>query len=191
MKYVLTTIMLLTLGLSGCNNNQNTDAEVTLNENISEIVTIDVSSESLTEEGKWITTINSTNAKPAGSNLSPQLSWSEVDGAKLYAIYMIDTSAGNWLHWKAHNIQVTNLELGVKIEDSDYVGPYPPSGIHEYEIIVYALKAAPDNYAGSFNSSNPNYQTVEEKLDTTGDKQGNIIGKGSVIGTVSVGEAVE
>lgn len=177
MKYVLVVVICLALLLSGCGNN--------------EIAKIEVSSESLTEDGKWLTTINGTRARQVGSNLSPQLSWSAVDGAEIYAIYMIDTSAGNWLHWRAQNVHDTSLALGAELEESQYIGPYPPSGTHEYEIIVYALKDVPDSYTGAFNARNPNFEAIEEKLDTSRDRQGNIIGKGSIIGTVTVGETVE
>lgn len=179
MKYAKLLILLVTFCLVGCNNMPES------------VGTITVTSESLTDEGKWITAINRTSATPKGDNLSPQLSWSEVDGAGLYAIYMVDRSANNWLHWKAKHVQVTSLELGEQLADSEYVGPYPPSGVHEYEIIVYALKAAPDEYAGAFNLGNYLYDSIEEKLDTSGGKRGNILAQGSVKGTVTVGEIVE
>ena len=59
-----------------------------------EVIKIKVTSESLTSEGKWLTTINSKKGNPAGSNQSPQLSWDKVEGANCYAIYMVDNSDG-------------------------------------------------------------------------------------------------
>ncbi|HHY64586.1 MAG TPA: hypothetical protein GX501_06020 [Clostridiaceae bacterium] len=155
------------------------------------VVTINVTSESLTSDGKWLTVINSTKGRPAGSNLSPQLSWDEVEGASCYAVYMFDNSARYWLHWLAKNVTETTLPLGAELEDSKYEGPYPPSGTHEYEVIVYALKEAPAEYPGSFDNSNASVEAIEEKLDTANGLSGNIIGKGSITGTVTVGEPVE
>lgn len=208
MKRILlfTVLLLLSSFLYGCkanpnssrddNNVQGASAQASIEapsdtEVKPEIVKIDVTSASLTDAGKWITAINSKHANPAGDNLSPQLTWSQVDEAGLYAVYMRDISANNWLHWKARNVQVTSLDMGEVLEGSNYVGPYPPSGTHEYEVIVYALKAAPDKFAGSFDTSNNDYKAVEEKLDTSGGQRGNIIGKGSISGTVTVGENVE
>lgn len=170
---------------------QEQEAENNMRETESEVITIKVTSESLTPDGKWLTVINSTHANPAGSNLSPQLSWDEVEGAACYAIYMVDNSAGYWLHWRAKNVKETSLPLGADLEESSYIGPYPPSGTHEYEVIVYALKTAPEKYPGTFDSSLTPLSTIEQKLDTVGGVPGNIIGKGSITGTVNVGEIVE
>lgn len=167
------------------------EAENNENEAVPEVVAIKVTSESLTSYGKWLTVIKSTRGNPPGANLSPQLSWDKVEGASCYAIYMVDNSAGNWLHWLAKNVTENNLPLGAELKDSKYEGPYPPSGIHEYEVIVYALKAAPDKYPGKFDNINSSVSAIEEKLDIANGKSGNIIGKGSVIGTVTFGETVE
>lgn len=157
-----------------------------------EVIAINVTSETLTPEGKWLTVINSKKGSPAGSNLSPQLSWEPVAGAAHYAIYMVDNSAGYWLHWKAVNVKETQLALGAELEESKYEGPYPPSGIHEYEVIVYALKAAPEKYPGAFDSTNRTaIALIEKGLDSIDGAPGNILGKGSVKGTVTVGETVE
>lgn len=155
------------------------------------VITIKVTSESLTSDGKWLTAICSTMASPPGSNLTPQLSWDEVEGASCYAIYMVDNSAGYWLHWRAKNVTVNTLEMGAQLEDSSYIGPYPPGGVHEYEVFVYALKEAPKKYPGAFDSNMVYISTIEEKLDTIDGIPGNIIGKGSIKGTVTVGETVE
>lgn len=160
-------------------------------ENKNEVVTIKVTSKSLTSEGKWLTAISSTMASPPGSNLSPQLSWDEVEGAQCYAIYMVDNSAGYWLHWRAKNVTVNTLEMGAELEDSSYIGPYPPGGVHEYEVFVYALKEAPQKYPGAFDSNMVYISKIEEKLDIIDGVPGNIIGKGSIKGTVTVGETVE
>ncbi|MFU0828508.1 MAG: hypothetical protein ACFWTJ_13450 [Lachnoclostridium sp.] len=181
-KLIVLLIILIVSGMFGCSKTK-TD-ENTVN-------SIKVTSESLTSDGKWLTVINSTNANPAGFNLSPQLSWDKVEGADCYAIYMVDNSAGYWLHWKAVNVKENNLALGAELEESSYIGPYPPSGTHEYEVTVYALKAAPDKYPGTIDSRLVSINTLEEKLDTADGVSGNIIGKGSITGTVTVGETVK
>lgn len=158
-----------------------------------EYKSINVTSETLTADGKWLSVINAKSANPPGSNLSPQISWEPVDGAACYAIYMVDNSARHWLHWLAMNLQVTSLDLGVgeELEGSRYAGPYPPSGTHEYEVIVYALKTIPEKYPGIFDSNLLSVDKIEEKLDVIDGVPGNIIAKGSVKGTVTVGEPVE
>ena len=153
-------------------------------------VNISVTSDSLTSDGKWLTAICSTRANPPGFNLSPQLSWDRVDGAECYAVYMVDNSAGYWLHWIAKNVKETELPTGAELEESSYIGPYPPSGTHEYEVIVYALKKAPEKYPGTFDSNSVSLSMIESELDTAGGVSGNIIGKGSIKGTVTVGETV-
>ncbi len=179
-RYIALLVILSVSFLSGCSKSKE-----------SGVVTINVTSESLTSEGKWLTVINSTYASPPGSNLSPQLSWDEVEDATCYAIYMVDNSAGYWLHWRAKNVTETSLPIGAELKESSYIGPYPPSGTHEYEVIVYALKKAPEKYPGAFDSNLVSISTIEEKLDTVDGVPGNIIGKGSISGTVTVGEVVE
>ena len=89
-------------------------------------------------KGVWDDIISNTSK---GSNKSPQLTWSAVDGAGLYVIIMDDPDAMDWMHWKSDNVTETSLDEGWA-SSSDYVGPYPPSGsTHTYEIYVVALKA--------------------------------------------------
>lgn len=104
---------------------------------------------------------------------------------------MVDNSAGYWLHWLAKNVKETSLPLGAELDESSYIGPYPPSGTHEYEVIVYALKTAPEEYPGVFDDNQVTINEIEETLDTVNGVRGNIIGKGSVTGTVTVGEIVQ
>ena len=65
----------------------------------------DVTSTNL-HSGVWDTVITNTEN---GNNVSPQLSWEPVESAKSYVIYMVDTSAGNRLHWSSGNITETSL----------------------------------------------------------------------------------
>jgi len=147
---------------------------------------IDITSSSLREDGKWLSIITNSNG-----NKSPQLSWTPVENAACYAIYMIDTSAGNWLHWIVKDITETELELGAELINSQYVGPYPPSGTHTYEITVYALSASPDSYLGTFNDANTIIDIVIKAVDTSNGESGNIIAKGVISGTYTCGDIVE
>lgn len=100
--------------------------------------TLNVSSESLSGE-RWDISITNTSG---GENLSPQLSFDPVDGAAYYVIYMVDESAGNWVHWYAE-VSETSLDEGEN--PGQYIGPYPPegSGDHLYTIYVYAMAGEP------------------------------------------------
>ena len=137
-----------------------------------------VTSSSLNADGSWSAAITNT---AAGQNLSPQLSWEAADGAGCYVVYMIDTTAGNWLHWKADGLTVTELPEGAN--PGEYVGPYPPSGTHEYTVYVFALKAAPDSFPGRFDARNKNFGAIADTLNVSGGAAGNLLSSGSVTGT--------
>ena len=119
-----------------------------------------------------------------GSNRSPQLSWEPVDGAGCYAIFMVDTTAGNWLHWKSVSESETELPAGWAPE-KEYKGPYPPSGTHSYEVYVFALKQAPERIKGAFDASNEKMYDFMKELDGDG---GNIISYGHIDGTYTHGD---
>ncbi len=152
---------------------------------------IKITSESLTEEGMWLTAITGKGANPKGLNQTPQLSWNTVEGASCYAIYMYDASARYWLHWKAGNITTTSIDMGAELEMSKYFGPYPPSGTHEYQVIVYALKEPVEKCPGTMDSPAIDIRTNEENLDEINGSTGNIIGKGILSGKVTIGLKVE
>ncbi len=139
----------------------------------------EVSSSDL-HDGVWDTVITNTKY---GENVSPALSWDPVDGAECYVIYMIDTSARNWMHWKMENVTETELLRG-RASDSEYVGPYPPSGTHDYEIYVYALKEPVSDIGGDFDKANPGFDDVIRNLDKS---CGNIIACGHIKGTYTHG----
>lgn len=80
-------------------------------------------------DGEW----NSDITSSIGSNRTPELSWNAIDGAEEYVIYMIDTSANNWLHWRASGLTDTHLDPGSQA--GEYVGPYPPSGTHTHILL--------------------------------------------------------
>ena len=98
-------------------------------------------------------------------------------------IYMIDTSAGNWMHWKSVTAETT-LPAGWAPE-KEYVGPYPPGGTHDYEVYVLALKETVDEVKGSFDSSNARMNDWFAALDKDG---GNIISYGHIKGTYTKGD---
>ena len=141
--------------------------------------TMKLSSDNL-HDGVWDDVISNTSA---GQNHSPALCWDPVDGASEYAIYMIDTSANNWLHWKTGNITSTALNEG-QIPETEYIGPYPPSGTHTYEIYVLALKGPAKELAGDFDAANPDPAVLISSADTDkDDNNGNIIATGKLSGT--------
>ncbi len=96
-----------------------------------------------------------------GQNASVPLSWSGApSGTKAFALVMVDRNpmADNWIHWAVVGIppNATSLpegasgtekmpsgaqELNNTFGDKGYGGPTPPAGtgVHEYEIILYAL----------------------------------------------------
>jgi len=148
---------------------------------LSKLSTFELSSEDL-HDGVWDTVITKTTN---GENRSPQLSWAPVEGASCYVVFMIDTSAGNWLHWKSGTENETVLPAGWAPQ-SEYVGPYPPGGTHDYEIFVFALKEKPEKIKGSFNGSNP--RMMEYAKDIDGENEDNIISYGHLTGTYTHGD---
>lgn len=131
--------------------------------------------------GKWDDVVSYTNK---GENKSPQLSWSPVEGATSYVIYMVDTSMQYWIHWKASDIQETDLPLGYS-DESEYIGPYPPAGgTHTYEVYVIALKNPVERVKGSLNGQNQKFTSFIDALDVDSDgNAGNIAGAAHISGT--------
>lgn len=124
--------------------------------------------------GVWNEKITNTSY---GENVSPELTWSAVDGAAEYAVYMVDPDGHNWLHWRVTGFQGTHLDEGEMPDGSEYVGPYPPSGTHRYIVTVYALKAKPDSIPGNFDSSNASADKIEKALNISGGKDGEYFGR--------------
>lgn len=139
---------------------------------------ITLTSEDL-HDGVWDADITKTSN---GSNRSPQLAWKPVAGASCYAVYMVDTTANYWLHWKSLNISETSLAAGAA-SGTEYVGPYPPSGTHEYEIRVYALKEAAEENQSRFDSGNSKFEQVIAGLDQNSSGAGNVLAYGTLSGT--------
>ena len=160
----------------------NTEEESTpkYNEFIDEYNSFEVTSTSM-NNGVWNDVISYTDK---GSNKSPQLQWSAVDGAGLYVIIMDDPDSWHFMHWKSDNVTETSLDEGWA-PGSDYVGPYPPSGAtRTYEVYVVALKAPVERVKGTFGSSNPKFEENFQALDTDAEgNTGNIIAVGRLSGT--------
>lgn len=134
-------------------------------------------------DGVWDTVITNTEF---GSNVSPQLSWQAVEGAQVYAIYMVDTTAQNWIHWKSNDVTETDLKQGWA-DNSEYVGPYPPGGTHDYEIYVFALKKPVERLKGAVNSDSAKFRDFIKDIDAE-DPDGNIISYGHIVGTYTHGD---
>lgn len=186
---LLVTLVMLLTACSGETDTSETKDEVTNEQNTKNVQkgifsdlnvnTFSISSEDL-QNGVWNTIItNTTN----GSNVSPQLTWDAVPDAACYVIYMTDTSAGNWIHWKSNNVTETTLPQGWA-PAIEYIGPYPPGGTHTYEIYVIAIKEPIERAQGVHNSDNPRFKECILELDKTADgNSGNILAYGHLSGT--------
>lgn len=85
-------------------------------------------------------------------NISPPLAWEDApEGTRTFALALVDRHpvARNYVHWLVSDIgpEVTSLPEGVASkpdqsflnEVTQYAGPFPPSGTHDYEFTLYAL----------------------------------------------------
>ena len=144
-----------------------------------EYETFELTSEDL-NDGVWDEEIAATMT---GENVSPELSWEPVDGAQSYVIYMVDTSAYFWIHWKIDDVTETDLPQGWA-EGATYAGPCPPPGsTHTYDIYVVALRNDIDRARGTVRTQNPNFAQFIRGLDTDVDgNTGNIISYGYLSG---------
>ncbi|MBO4242888.1 MAG: hypothetical protein J5883_06380 [Clostridiales bacterium] len=145
---------------------------------LSSVPAFEVTSSSLSS-GVWDDEISNTSV---GSNTSPELSWEEVPGASEYLVYMIDVDANYWVHMKTTTTS-TSLPLG---SVSSYVGPYPPSGTHEYVVYVFALREAKDGYVETLDTIGDSAEYLASCANTfeNGDT-GNVIAYGRLSGTFS------
>jgi Raf kinase inhibitor-like YbhB/YbcL family protein len=86
-------------------------------------------------------------------NVSPQLWRADAQAeTRSFALSVVDRHpvAGNYVHWLVVDIDpdVTSLRTGAagaamparSREVKPYAGPFPPSGTHDYEFTLYALK---------------------------------------------------
>lgn len=140
---------------------------------------INVTSENL-HDCVWDSKLANTSN---GENCSPQLSWDAVEGAKNYAVFMID---GGWMHMDVYT-EDTSIPEGVLKSSPrgyQYVGPYPPGGeTHTYTIFVFALKNDVGKVKFLFNSGN-SIDLIYQGHDTDIDgNTGNVIAAGRLDGT--------
>jgi Raf kinase inhibitor-like YbhB/YbcL family protein len=85
-------------------------------------------------------------------NISPPLEWDGApDGTRSFALALVDIHpvARGYVHWLVSAIspELSSLSEGAAkdrnagfIEVEPYVGPFPPSGTHDYEFTLYALR---------------------------------------------------
>lgn len=144
------------------------------------VAKFEVTSEDI-HNGVWDTAITNT---AYGKNVSPALLWDPVDGADSYVIYMVDPTARNWMHWKTNGVTDTDLVRGWASYD-EYVGPYPPSGTHDYVIYVIALKESVRSIGGVFDSANADFSAIAKDLNSN---NGNILAYGVISGTYTHGD---
>ena len=83
-------------------------------------------------------------------NVSPPLDWEGApEGTRSFALSFVDLHpvARDYVHWLAADMspQLSALAEGAATNPSawtelkPYVGPFPPSGTHDYEFTLYAL----------------------------------------------------
>jgi Raf kinase inhibitor-like YbhB/YbcL family protein len=84
-------------------------------------------------------------------NVSPPLDWEGApEGTRSLALSFVDIHpvARDYVHWLVADIspQLSSLPEGAASKPSGwteikpYVGPFPPSGTHDYEFTLYALR---------------------------------------------------
>ena len=113
-------------------------------------------------------------------NVSPELSWEAIDGANMYAVFMLDKDASNWLHMCVMT-EKNSLEEGIYDgKEAGYVGPYPPEK-HEYDVYVIALKGEPEKLAFNMDATGTD---IVDKLNNLNRSQngetGNVISYGMI-----------
>lgn len=115
-------------------------------------------------------------------NLSPELTWEEVDGAGCYAVFMIDVSTNTWLMWYVI-VDTTHFDKGRYTDSSEYVGPYPP-GAHDFIVYVVALKDEPKISSYPLDQVTGDIDDKLNVLNTAADGSiGNVLAYGSVKAT--------
>ena len=85
-------------------------------------------------------------------NISPPLQWDGVpDRTRSFALTFVDLHpvARDYVHWLVADLspQLSSLPEGAAAERNPgfteikpYAGPFPPSGTHDYEFTLYALR---------------------------------------------------
>jgi phosphatidylethanolamine-binding protein (PEBP) family uncharacterized protein len=174
---VVGVICIILLIIFAFTSNQHTDTV-----DISSFPTFDITSSNL-NDGKWDEIITNTDK---GENKSPQLTWDAVDGAAKYVVIMVDPDGNNWLHWEVVTDK-TYLEMGEYSGKSDgYVGPYPPTGTHQYIVYVFALAGEPYGLNEKIDSSGADIEKIAVELNGSQETgEDNILAIGKLSGTYS------
>ena len=147
---------------------------------IDKLPSFQVQSDSL-KDGVWDRTIGFKV-----DNKSPELHWDKVSGATVYAILMIDPDGNNWLHWLSYT-EKTSVELGeFSGADKGFVGPYPPSGTHNYDVYVFALKGNSFGVSAALDKAGASVSDIALDLNSGEMSEfGNIISCGKISGSFS------
>lgn len=142
--------------------------------------TIEISSDSI-KNGEWAKEVGFKNG-----NKSPDLSWNAVENAKTYAIVMIDHDGNNWLHWFDYSKEC-KVSAGEFTNASDgYVGPYPPSGTHNYTVYVFALRSESKGVSEKLDTAGADIEAIAKELgDGKTAEYANILAYGTLVGTYS------
>lgn len=172
-------IIIVVLFLAGCVHTHQNDLTTNLNlPDMLEITSLDFTNNSRLPDK---ITCN-------GSNVSPQLSFSNVpQGTKSLVVVVDDPDvpSGVWTHWIVYNIDPMVREiaensipsgalLGVNdFKVTEYRGACPPSGNHHYIFRVYALSGVLDLPAGASRSE------IDEAIKDS------ILDYGELVGTYS------
>ena len=185
-KFVVAILAgLLLVSFMGCSSQKSIKAKS--DNYIDTIVFEDVATFEVTSKcvrnGRWMDKISNTSR---GENISPDLSWSAVDGATQYQVIMID---GNWLHMDVSTTgtSLAEGEFGKGEKGARYVGPYPPLGTtHTYSVFVFALKNEPGNFYMGFDGGGNSINDIYKGLNTDVDgNTGNVISYGRLDGNYS------
>jgi Raf kinase inhibitor-like YbhB/YbcL family protein len=128
-----------------------------------------------------------------GADASPPLEWDRIpEGTVSFALFCDDPDApnGNWVHWVIYNISPDSTSLpqglprkeilnnGARQGISDfnvpgYGGPCPPSGVHRYFFLLYAL------------DTDLEFEKPPQKFEVEKATMGHVLGKGLLMGTYS------
>ena len=132
----------------------------------------------------WDPMISNTNY---GENISPELTWSSVDGATNYVVIMID---GSWLHMDVFTTETSLAEgtVGRGDRGDQFVGPYPPKGTtHTYSVFVFALKDEMGKLPIAFDNSGNSIIKIFESLDVdVNGNSGNVLAYGRLDGNFTM-----
>lgn len=147
------------------------------------IPTFEVTSSNL-NDCVWDSKISNTSY---GENISPELTWSPVDGATNYVVIMIDS---NWLHMDVFTTETSLAEGAVGRGDrgAQYVGPYPPNGTtHTYSVFVFALKDEMGKVPFAFDNGGNSIFKIFDALDIDANgNEGNVLAYGRLDGNFTM-----